>query len=83
MPKKGYTRLRSIGTRLRKRLSKGKDRLKKPAGSLFKLRVQLENPAEAAGQAGEAVEGAVPDGVAPRKEEEAAAKTGWFGRKKG
>ncbi|KAK3989391.1 hypothetical protein QBC44DRAFT_396222 [Cladorrhinum sp. PSN332] len=77
LPKKGYSKLRGIASGLRKKLSKGKNRIKKPAGSLFKLRVQIDNPAEAAGKVGETTAGAMPEGT-PAKEE----SKGWFGRKK-
>ncbi|KAK4460545.1 hypothetical protein QBC42DRAFT_332222 [Cladorrhinum samala] len=71
LPKKGYLRLRWIGSRLRKRLSRGKKRLgKKPAGGLLKLRVQLENPVEVSGHAGEVVGEAVPVGIVPVKKSE-------------
>ncbi|KAK3379081.1 hypothetical protein B0T24DRAFT_716723 [Lasiosphaeria ovina] len=55
LPRKVAHRLRGYGSRLRKKLNRGRKRIKKPTGPTLKLRVQVQEPLGQAAEVGEMV----------------------------
>ncbi|KAK0721878.1 hypothetical protein B0T26DRAFT_749348 [Lasiosphaeria miniovina] len=62
LPRKVVHRLRGYGSRLRKKLHRGRKHIKKPTGPTLKLRVQVQEPLGQAAEVGEMV-GAPPPPV--------------------